>query len=130
MDRDHHHRHIRIALVDQLGGFDAIQVGHAYIGQDHIRSQGFDQLNHFVTIGGLPDHFDVWLGIEQYHEALPDHDMVVSDEYFDLFYAQHLLPVRDSGEPGNGNRGVIDDGLNKEAIRFIRDSPLGQECTW
>jgi hypothetical protein len=41
--------------------------------------QGFGQLDHFIAIRGFPDDLDIGLGVEQYHETLPDHDMVVSD---------------------------------------------------
>ncbi len=73
MDRDHYHGHIRIPLVYYFCCFNAIQVRHAYVGQDNIRSKVFNQLNHFITIRGLPYDFYVWLGVEQYRKALPNH---------------------------------------------------------
>ncbi len=81
----------RIALVDQFCCFDAVQVGHADIRQDHVGVQVLGQLDHFIPVRGFPDHLDIGLGVKQQHESLADHDMVVSDQYLDLLVARNLL---------------------------------------
>jgi hypothetical protein len=76
---DHHHGHLGIALVDQFGGFDPVQVWHADIRQDNIRVKVLGKLDHFIAVRGFTNDFDVGLGVEQYRETLPDHGMVISE---------------------------------------------------
>jgi hypothetical protein len=65
--------------MDLAGRFNAIQFWKIDIRQDHPRSKSASQCNQFLTIGSLPHDFDFWLGAEHSHQALPDHQMIISD---------------------------------------------------
>jgi hypothetical protein len=77
-----HHMHAGQAGIggDPAGGLDAVQHGHLDIDQGDIRYVLCGERDALLPVGGLGDHLDVVLGLEQRAGARPDERLVVDQQ--------------------------------------------------
>ena len=78
--REHQHAdgvgHVRPG--EASGRFDPVEDRHADVHQHDVGSEALDDLDRVETIGGLTDHLDVGLGVEDRLEA-GAHDVLIVD---------------------------------------------------
>ena len=65
------------------GGGDAVHDRHRQVHQDHVGGGRHGHLHRLLAIGGLADHLDVRVGLDEADEAGPHQAMIVGDEYPD-----------------------------------------------
>src|ERR1017187_8605728 len=68
------------------GGFDAVELRHGDIHDDHIRAQLGGQVDSFPAVTGFADDFHVGLGAEDHLEAVAHHGVVVSQQDANAFH--------------------------------------------
>src|SRR5690349_12720129 len=57
----------------------AIQSGHRYVDQQHVRLEACHKLNCRVAVIGFPHHLNIASAFQQQADSLPDKVMVVGD---------------------------------------------------
>lgn len=84
----------RLSLIpDAPRGFNPVQLGHLNIHDDHVRLSVPSQLDGFQTIGGLGDHLQVGLAIDDPTQVSADHGVIVSNEDADAFGRRIMRPA-------------------------------------
>lgn len=84
----------RLSLMpDAPRGFNPVQVGHLNIHDDHVRLHMPRQLDGFQTVGGLCDHLQVGLAIDDPAQVSADDGVIVSDEDADALGRRTTRPV-------------------------------------
>ena len=65
---------------DPPGGFDAVQVWHLQVHEDHIRFQGADFLDDIQAIDRLADDVDPWVAFEEACQSGAEQRLIVGDQ--------------------------------------------------
>ena len=65
------------------GGFDAVQLRHGDVHDDHIGLKLFAELHGFAAVAGLADDLHVGLRGKNHVEALPDQHVIVGQKNSD-----------------------------------------------
>ena len=82
-DHDDRERVLDAGSGELSGGLDAVQVRHPDVEQAHIGPELAGEGHRLASVGGLADHLDVGLGVEDHREPGADQLLVVGDEHPD-----------------------------------------------
>ena len=79
--RQHHDLQPRTVLGQELAGrLDPVDVGHADVHEDDVRSQAPRLRDRLPAVRGFADNFHVLFGIEDHAETRTDEGLIVDDE--------------------------------------------------
>ena len=90
-DHDDREWVIDVGSGELSGGLDAVDIGHADVEQAYVGTQFAGQGNRFASVGSLPDHLDVGLGVEDHREPGADDVLIISDDHADGHMAVPFL---------------------------------------
>ena len=80
MHAEHDDGDLRIGLGDLKGGFDAVEIGHADVHDDHVGLQGFCEGDGFAAVVGFADHREIGLLLDQETQAAAHELVIVGEE--------------------------------------------------
>ena len=73
----------RVGSRQPPGRLDAVEVRHADVHDDDIRSQSKERFDSLSAVGCLPYHLEIRLGIDDHPQAATDERLVVDQENTD-----------------------------------------------
>jgi hypothetical protein len=82
----HEHFGGRKHFEQLTGGFEAIQLGHGDVHQDHVRPKFFGQRDRFPAILGFADNLKVVFEIEHFPKSLTHDGVVFGEQNSDFFH--------------------------------------------
>jgi hypothetical protein len=92
---------VRLRRPDPPGRLDPVEPGHPQVHQYDVGAMASAQRHRLLTVTGGGDWLDVGRGIEQGHEAFPDHRLVVHDHHPDGAVHRISRPARADGGAGS-----------------------------
>jgi hypothetical protein len=100
--RDDHDRErvLDVRAGEQPRRLDAVELGHAHVDQAYVGAQLARQRDRLAAVGGLGDHVDAGLGVEDHPEPGADELLVVGDEDPDAHLGSTAVTVHP--RPGLG----------------------------
>ena len=91
-------------LADLLGGLQAVHAGHGNVEQGDVRPVDSGQVDRRVAVAGFGDDLDVGCVLQQGHQALPNHLVILKEYRTNLDVVAHVLT---SGMVRNLIRNVV-----------------------
>ncbi len=72
---------VRQIFVDQLGGLQAVEIGHRDVQEDYVGGEGQGFFHGVLTICSFPANAPTFVHFEEHFQARANHRHVVCDEY-------------------------------------------------